>query len=95
MKRVLNFDADGHYIEGGDDFVQDGTEPAENQYIAALDEHIAFYKPKLVDGEIVEGLTPEEIEMIENQELPPSTQELLEAQVLQNKFDILMLQMGF
>lgn len=65
MKRLLTFDDDGFYLE--EEIVQDGTEPNENQYLAEIDEEITFYKPKLVDGKLAEGLTPEEIAELENQ----------------------------
>ncbi|WP_342472182.1 hypothetical protein MHH70_18320 [Metasolibacillus sp. FSL H7-0170] len=60
MKRLLTFDKDGFYI--GEEIVLEVVEPDENQYVADVDEVISFYNPKLVDGQVVEGLTEEEID---------------------------------
>lgn len=68
MPRILNFDADGFYIFGEDVHnVPEGTPITENQYLAGDGEETPFYLPKLVDGQLVEGLTPEEIAERENQ----------------------------
>lgn len=78
MKRLLIFDEEGFYIE--DEIVHDWVRPIENQYIVNLDEEISFYKPKLVDGEIVEGKTEEEfLEELLMSALIPSQKELEEA----------------
>lgn len=96
MPRILNFDDDGFYIQGADIYdVPEGTLINENQYLARDNEVTTFHKMKLVDEEIVEGLTSEEIAELEEQvEVPPTRLELLEAQTLENRFDIVMIQMG-
>lgn len=68
MKRLLHFDDEGFYVD--EEIVSDGTRPNVNQYIADIDEDISFHRIKLVDGQLVEGLTPEEIAERENQ-VPP------------------------
>lgn len=93
MKRLLLFDEEGFYIR--EEIVQEGTEPEKNQYLADFDEVILFHKPKLVDGEIVEGLTDSELDELQNVVILPTSQEILENQVLENKYNILMIQLGF
>ena len=92
MKRLLLFDSEGLYV--GEEIVSSTTVPTESQYLADLDEVISFYSPKLVDGAVVEGLSTEEIEAITAVSLAPSAAQALEMQVLSNKFDIMLLQMG-
>ena len=58
MKRLLTFDDNGFYI--GEEIVEYGTPLLENQYLAEINEEISFYKPKLVNGILVEGKTEEE-----------------------------------
>lgn len=68
MPRILNFDEDGFYIFGADIHnVPEGTPTEDNQYLAGDNEITTFEKMKLVDGKLVEGLTPEEIAERENQ----------------------------
>lgn len=78
MKKLLNFDEEGFYIFGEDvEPVPDDTVPSKNQYLAYIDENIAFIKPRLVDGQIVEGKTEDEFfeeELISS--LKPSQSEL-------------------
>lgn len=77
MPRLLNFDDNGFYIFGADIYgVPEVTQPGKNQYLAGDDEVTTFQKPKLVDGQVVEGLTEEEIaEMTNPVEQEPSQED--------------------
>ncbi|MED4922890.1 hypothetical protein P9743_01115 [Anoxybacillus geothermalis] len=76
MKKVLVFDENGNYIE--DKIVDDDYETQENEFACSIDTVIAFYKPKLVNGQVVEGLTQEEIDAIKNAPKEPTPIELLQ-----------------
>lgn len=73
MKKALVFDDTGTYIE--DKIVEDDYEPTENEVVKEIDEAISFYKPILVNGEVVEGLLEEEINEIKNAPILPTTEE--------------------
>lgn len=77
MSRLLNFNENGFYIFGEDIYdVPEDTIPEENQYLATDDEVITFVKPKLVNGQIVEGKTEDEfLEDEYLQSLIPSKEE--------------------
>jgi len=76
MKRLLVFDENGDYIE--DKIVEDNYEPQENEFVCSIDTVLAFYKPKLVNGQVVEGLTQEEIDAVRNAVKEPTPLELLQ-----------------
>lgn len=74
MKKVLRIDKQGFYIE---DVILHDTELIQDD---CVETHCpeGFYKPKWNGKEWVEGLTPEEIEEIQNKaEKNPSQYELL------------------
>ena len=59
MPTVYMFNAAGDFT--GLDFVDDNYEPGEFEAVVPDGEEINFHKFALRDGELVEGLTPEEI----------------------------------
>lgn len=87
MPRLLNFDEEGFYIFGADVHnVPEGTPTNENQYLAGDDETTPFNRPKLVDGKIVEGLTPEELDELNKPvEQEPSPEERIAQLEQENK----------
>lgn len=87
MPRILNFAEDGFYIFGADIHnVPEGTLTTENQYLAKDDETTPFYRPKLVDGQLVEGLTPEELDELNKPiEQEPSPEERIAQLEQENK----------
>lgn len=60
MKRYLIFNADGEYVEDAinEYTLQDGQTAIE----VGLNDEIAFHRPFLIDGEIVEGKTAAQFE---------------------------------
>lgn len=56
MKRLLHFDDEGFYV--AEELVSSSyLKSKSNEYIAELNEEIAFHRPRLIDGELVEGKT--------------------------------------
>lgn len=68
------FDKDGFHIG---EFVKGVVIDEGDQVIEIEIPHGVFYQPRLVDGEIVEGLSQEEIEAIKNQPKELSMEEQL------------------
>lgn len=65
MIKVLMFDNLGNYVgEKLED--KDNYKPTENEFVQNVDEGFSFYEPRLVNGEVVEGLSKDEIESIKN-----------------------------
>ncbi|MBB5325208.1 hypothetical protein HNQ34_002308 [Anoxybacillus tepidamans] len=67
MKKVLIFDINGNYVE--DKIVDDEYIPQKNEFACSINTVIAFYKPKLVNGQVVEGLTQAEIDKLKGNTL--------------------------
>jgi hypothetical protein len=91
MKKVLVFDENGDYIE--DKIENDDYEPKVNEFACSPDTVIAFYKPKLIGGQVVEGLTQEEINELKNTPSEPSPTDLLQQRIdlIQAALDDLLL----
>lgn len=84
MKRLLKFNGDGAFIE--EEIVPYGTVAGPNQYLADIDAYISFERITLVDGELVEGLTPEELDELNKPvEQEPSPEERIAQLEQENK----------
>ena len=73
MKQIYKLDGLNYYIFGGDKVIAD-EENVPNGYTSIKPEIIpgvGMYKPKLENGHVVEGATPQEIENIKNPLVPP------------------------
>lgn len=84
MRQVYKIDAEGYYVEPV--IVDDGTptDCVEEAPPAGL------FRPKLIDGEWVEGMAPEEIDKLLNTPIPLSEVELLKKQQTDLVFELMM-----
>lgn len=88
MRKVIRIDEQGLFLE---DVILQDHEPAP-EYCVEVEVPEGLYLPRFVNGQWVEGLTPEEIEDIVNQPIPPNEIDVLGEKIVELELTNLDLQ---
>lgn len=92
--KVLVFDKKGNHLPH-EDFWTDGNYIPKASEKILPNEPTTFYKPKLIDGEIVEVATQEELDERMNTPSMPTQLEIMQECVIELDYRLVLMELGF